>query len=490
MKSKRIFSIVVAVTLAALFANSVFADGGDPPSFIDVSANGTVSIDTAGLTFTSTYQAPPGNGNPGFNVSVPGTAISTCIGCLTFQMYITSDGDTVALPTGYTSAAISITGANPFGAPPDYALVPDSTGIGAAFNTLDAEWGISGQDIKNAYGNLYQNGLGFGPGTDLTGNLAQGSGGGFDPFAILKVNLALNNPSDKNFQGFGLTSGVFVFNKGDKPLEPNCGNQACSWKITPPFTKSPPNAAKLPPDKGEKDNVPFVKKPVVFALAPTSPPLVENLTVECPRNLTIEQADPGGTVRAWKIAPNFPVVVGQDPAKTGVTLGVSMSVPPVIVSYNVLTESSETSCEWGGFGFPGDNCDGKGSEWRTTTVITQVCTRVTETYVDRLANINVAMNLAQSSIDWITGELAAKYPGARVYQADWNLFPGTAGAGGFISDNVGFSYQWNALQTRDPGKYIVGVNGSTTGTQYTGPRGFSFSQETFSVDLIEVALTK
>ena len=70
MKSKRIFSVIVAVTLAALFTNFVFADGGDPPSFIDISANGTVSIDTTELTFTGTYQAPPGNGNPGFNVSV------------------------------------------------------------------------------------------------------------------------------------------------------------------------------------------------------------------------------------------------------------------------------------------------------------------------------------------------------------------------------------------------------------------------------------
>jgi hypothetical protein len=368
--------------------------------------------------------------------------------------------------------------------------VPDSTGIGAAFNTLDAKWGISGQDIKNAYGNLYQNGLGTGPGNNQTGVLASGSGGGFDPFAVLKVNLALNNPSDKNFQGFGLTSGVFVFNKGDKPpFIPGCFVQNCSWIITPPFTKSPPGKFNTT-DKGEKDNVPFVKKPVVVAVAPTSPPLVENLTVECPRNLTIEQADPGGTVRAAKISPNFPVVVGQDPAKTGVALGVSMSVPPVYVSYNVLTESSETSCGWGGYGYPGDNCEGRGSEWRTTTVVTQQCVRVTETYVDRLANIGVSMNLAQSSIDWITGELAAKYPGARVFQADWNLFPGTAGAGGFIADNTGFSYQWNSLQTRDPGRYIVNVNGSTTGTQYTGPRGFSFSQETFSVDLLEVALTK
>ncbi len=487
MKAKRIFSVVVAVTLAALFTNSVFADGGDPPSFIDVAANGTVSIDTTELTFTGTYQAPPGNGNPGFNVSVPGTAISTCIGCLTFQMYQTPGGDTVAMPTAYTSAAISVTGANPFGAPPDYALVPDSTGIGAAFNTLDAEWGISGQDIKNAYGNLYQNGLGTGPGNNQTGVLASGSGGGFDPFAVLKVNLALNNPSDKNFQGFGLTSGVFVFNKSDKPFSPGCDPKCPS--IIPPFIKSPPNVAKLPADKGEKDNVPFVKKPVVVVVAPTSPPVVE-IVAECLRNLTITQADPASTARAWKIAPNFPVVVGQDPAKTGVTLGVSMSVPPVYVSYNVLRESSETSCEWGGYGFPGDNCEGKGSEWRTTTVITRKCERVTETYTDRLANISVSMNLAQSSIDWITGELAAKYPGARVYQENWNLFPGTRGAGGFISDNTGFSYQWNALQTRDPGKYIVNVNGSTTGTQYTGPRGFSFSQETFSVDLLEVALTK
>ena len=281
MTSRQIWPIVIVAALAALFANSVFADGGDPPSIIDVDAKGTVSIDTSQMMFTDTYQAPPGNGNPGFNVLVPGTAISTCIGCMTFQMYQTSEGDTVALPTGYTSYAISVTGANPFGAPPDYALVPDSIGIGAVFNQLDANWDISGQDTSNYYANLYQNGFGIGTGSNPTGALAQGSGGGFDPFAILKVNLALNNPSDKNFQGFGLTSGVFVFNKSDPPAIPRCGAQDCSWKITPTFITSPPNIAKLPLDKGEKDNVPFAKKPVVVvAVVPTSPPVIETVSTE------------------------------------------------------------------------------------------------------------------------------------------------------------------------------------------------------------------
>ncbi len=302
-----------------------------------------------------------------------------------------------------------------------------------------------------------------------------------------QLNAELNDPNSALHQGLpGQSSryGTMLVFDG-QPFQPCCRGNG-------------PTASPRP-DKGERDDWPVAGKPIVnkpkpkppvaVAPAPTSPPVVKTVA-ECPRNLVIAQADPASTVRANKIAPNFPVVVGQDPNKTGVTLGVSMSVPPVYVSYNVLTESSETSCGWGGYGYPGDNCEGKGSEWRTSTVITRKCERVTETYTDRLANIGVSMNLAQSSIDWITGELAVKYPGARVYQENWNLFPGTRGAGGFISDNTGFSYQWDALQTRDPGKYIVNVNGSTTGTQYTGPRGFSFSQETFSVDLLEVALTK
>ncbi len=211
-------------------------------------------------------------------------------------------------------------------------------------------------------------------------------------------------------------------------------------------------------------------------------------TVYCPLNRTVAQADPA--VQATKIAPNFPVVVGQDPAKTGVTLGVSVTVPPVYVSYNLLTQSSETTCKWGGFGYPGDNCENKGSEWHTVTLITQKCERRTDTYTDRLTNVAVSMNLAQSSIDWITGDLAARFPGAHVYQANWNLFPGTPGVGGFKPGSVSFAMRWDKLQTRDPGKYIVNVNGRTSGTPYTAPRSFLFSQETFSVDMLEVELTK
>ncbi len=227
---------------------------------------------------------------------------------------------------------------------------------------------------------------------------------------------------------------------------------------------------------------------------PTAVPTLQPtaiLSVECPPDLTISQEDPASTIVVEKLSPNFPVVVGQDPEKTGVTLSVGMTVPPVYVSYNVLREYTEDRCEWGGQGYPGDTCGGtKSSEWHIVQTILRRCERQTDTYVDRLRSLEIRADLAQASIDWINGELAARYPGAHVYQGNWRLFPDMPGIGGPSADLTAFAMQWERLQIRDPGKYIVNVQGATTGTPYTAPRPFAFSRETFSVDLIMVALTK
>jgi hypothetical protein len=472
MKAKRV-SLLLLFALMLAIPSAVFADDdGHVPDFISADPNtGTMYVDMDQLTFTGTYEVPPGDGNPGMLVTIPGTEVSTCVGCMTFDMYTTADGQTVAMPTAFTTILIDATGQNPFGQEPVYALGGDALLAPALFGTLDSEWGISGGDAASTYANLYQYWLGLGPGGNPNGALADADSGGLDPFAMLKLNIALNLPGDPNNRGLTFVGGLFV---GD--LTTNCSSPACSnTSLRPVAGRRPPRRQPTPQPTA---------RPTV---QPT--PVVNIVTVNCPLDPRVDQADPASTIQATKLSPNFPLVVGQDPEKTGVTLSLSMQVPPVYFSFNVLREYTDAACVWGGFGYNGDTCGGTASsEWYTSTTIVQKCERVTETYEDRLAVFNATADLSDGSIAWIEGELAAKYPGARVYQPNWSLFPGVCGGGSVGA--ASFSAQCSKIQIADPGKWIVNISGSTTGTKVSPPRGFSWSRQVFDVALMEVALTK
>jgi|CXWL01.1.fsa_nt_gi hypothetical protein len=461
---KRILFTLLTICLLLAFVPSVFADdpGPQPPGFVVVGDDGTtVYYDTTQLKSTGVVTFPPEDGNPGINVTIPGTEITTCVGCLSFNSYTTPEGQAVYIPTAYTQAVIDVTGVNPFDTTPDYAMVNAATYLVNTYTDNLANW------------NLGDN------------NLATDKGGGGDVFNLLKLNVALlNNPDDSAYENrFLYGSAVYVFD--NDPLPPACSGPHCGVRRP---------RLKTPFDQGETDNplstraAPTPRPTARGTARPTAFPTPSVIDVVCPLDPSVTQADPASTIRADKIAPNFPVVVGQDPSKTGVTLSASMSVPPVYYSYNVKNEHTETVCEWGGPGYPGDNCEGKGNEWRTAVAIVRTCDRVTEVYVDRLASVTVTANLAQSSIDWINNELAAKYPGAHVYQANWGLFPGLCSGGGIGTESL--AVRCDRVPFADPGKYIVTVSGTTTGTKYTAPRAFSLSKETFAVDLVETALTK
>lgn len=49
---------------------------------------------------------------------------------------------------------------------------------------------------------------------------------------------------------------------------------------------------------------------------------------------------------------------------------------------------------------------------------------------------------------------------------------------------------WESVQFRDPGNYLVVIQGVTAGTPYTAPRALDFREITFGVDLVMVGLTK
>ncbi|GEM_PF-3293835 len=81
------------------------------------------------------------------------------------------------------------------------------------------------------------------------------------------------------------------------------------------------------------------------------------------------------------------------------------------------------------------------------------CTSEDERYAEYATGGTIRLSLRQSSIDWILGELASRYPGARVYQAVWESparVVGTYDAGGATVAILEAHFP-----VRDPGYYDV-----------------------------------
>jgi hypothetical protein len=111
--------------------------------------------------------------------------------------------------------------------------------------------------------------------------------------------------------------------------------------------------------------------------------------------------------------------------------------------------------------------------------------------VDKIALATIEANLSPASITWITSELAAKYPGAHVYQAHWSLWPGRAPTqGGMSSDGASLNVVYGKLPLADPGTYSVLIQGTTTGTPYTAPRPFAYTYPDLQVHLLESTIIK
>jgi len=90
--------------------------------------------------------------------------------------------------------------------------------------------------------------------------------------------------------------------------------------------------------------------------------------------------------------------------------------------------------------------------------------------------------------NWITTDLALRYPGLRVYQGHWDVFPGLC-AGGTLNDFREFGCFAKSIPLKDPGYYVLAINGLTTGTVVTAPRPISYSDR-FGVSALMVALIK
>ncbi len=242
--------------------------------------------------------------------------------------------------------------------------------------------------------------------------------------------------------------------------------------------------------------------PPGFPIDPNNPPIL-------PTPPPITCADPSivpGTVTAAavKVAPDYALVVGQDPDKRGVDLQFTVSVAPTIYTYEelVITGWGKVcvhSTTTGHGGCPGPESDYDSgwfagavgnTEYYVDNVEEWECVEHTIEVPECFAVVNAKASLNQSSRNWITGELASYYTGATLRHPDWT-WPGDVGLATMQGNTCVWTYTIPNIQTVDPGWYTLAASGRTEGNFVSNPRPFSFDNAgQFDVYLKETRIIK
>lgn len=184
------------------------------------------------------------------------------------------------------------------------------------------------------------------------------------------------------------------------------------------------------------------------------------------------------TTSGEKTAPEYPLVIGQDPDKRGVDVTFSASVAPTIYTY--WTPVPKWKCEAGATASGAYNCTtSDGSQGHREQDGWQ-CIQQTESYNECVDFAAASITLSQSSRDWILNELSIRYPGAYVHHPSFSV----SGSG------CSWSGSSAKLQVEDPGYWNMILRGNTSGTPVSAPRNFSEVVGTFEVWLKEIAIIK
>jgi len=195
------------------------------------------------------------------------------------------------------------------------------------------------------------------------------------------------------------------------------------------------------------------------------------------------------TVTASKIAPPYPLVVGQDPDRRGVDLTWEVRVGPTLYTYGVRVPVVTNVCSpWNGTG--PSNCKTPGGLAGVLHSSTSyVCQQRTTTYTEGLNWATPSASLSQSSQDWILNTLSLRYPRAYLHHPDFSFaaFPDT---GEFQGSTFVLDFGQTGVQVADPGYFDLGMAGATTGTPVSTWRGFSKSGGSFQVYLEEAVIIK
>jgi len=183
------------------------------------------------------------------------------------------------------------------------------------------------------------------------------------------------------------------------------------------------------------------------------------------------------TTSGSKTWPPYPLVVGQDPHRTGVNVTFSASVAPTILKF--WTQEPVEVCA------PGPNANGVyncGGGTGHKVITGYECVEHTQTYPECIASATAGLSLSRESRDWIlNGDLQIRYPGAYLHHPYFQF-------GGRLA--CAWTAERKHVQVEDPGVWEMFLRGRTTGTPVSAPRSFNRTLGTFEVWLKEVVIVK
>jgi hypothetical protein len=218
------------------------------------------------------------------------------------------------------------------------------------------------------------------------------------------------------------------------------------------------------------------------------PPLIPpQIITDCPAS-TFDVGDL--SVSAAKIAPAYPVVVGQDEERRGADVTWMVRIEPTIQDIWIPVPIYGDECVPldGGTVTDCKTSNGKPGKW-TKVVVRYECQEDLRIYRESLNWITPYASLSQTSRDWILNELNILYPGAYLHHPDFS-WVGNPGAGYYEGDTYVWNWPQASVQFADPGYYDLGVSGSTSGTPVSEPRGFRRGGSRMGVWLIEAVIIK
>jgi hypothetical protein len=447
-------AIMLMILICAIPA-SVLAQGIAPPSssrFVTYDpATGEYRLHLESLTPIGTFvaDAPDTWYVPSFvqPITVEGSTLSPLK--MTYNRYVSPEGYYVLVPSLYTAIVMTFTGTAPFDVQPSGMVVNGWVGIAGYMGWME-NIGYTREEVLN-------------------GNWKN------DPKFWNQLFLSVNDPTSPLYEGTLFVPPAVLIYTCDPTNPADCA------KATAVEGGKPGNGAR-PIHSGNG----------------------------CPAPNAIQ-----AEIRAGgKLAdPPYPVVVGQDPARRGADLVWRVEIPPVIYTwFEAVVVGTQKVCaydpagESGGCPAPGSQYDevtgsatgwhafmavgAEASYWKAIDGQPKIsCVKHVDMYTDRIQWLKASASLEPQSREWILRHLAARYPGARLYQPDWTWLPPLSGQ--VLGDGT-FVWEWTGLRIafRDPGAYVQAVAGSTTGTPVTAPRAFNLPVGRFSVWVHEATLSR
>ena len=182
---------------------------------------------------------------------------------------------------------------------------------------------------------------------------------------------------------------------------------------------------------------------------PTPPPT-------CP-GPSISQASPSSSI--VPVAPNFPLVVGQDPDKRGADIQATVTIPNVIYTWHEPIYENELSCR--------KNPKG-GADICKNVKVFKGCRAHRESLPEQITNSRVTASLTDSSRDWIIKDLGATWYGAYIHQGSFDLKRYGSPAIGCGGSSCSLNLLASKVPFADPGYFDLKVQVNTAGTFFGG----------------------